>query len=71
MQTNQLSYSDMSKLFKNKFKDASISVCNFAIKDIDETLALHRDKDTSDSYIMKLFCERDAAIDRKYFLQKV
>lgn len=71
MQTNQLSYSDMSKLYKNKFKDASISVCNYAIKDIDETLALHKDKDTSHPYVAKLFCERDAAIDRKYFIQKV
>ena len=71
MQTTTLSYADMSKLSKTKFSKYTVYQCNYAIKDIDETLALHKDKDMTDSYIIKLFCERDAAIDRKYFLQKV
>lgn len=65
------SYSDMQKMYRNKFKDVTIAQCEFAIRDIDETLKLHRDKDTSHPYIAKLFCERDEAIDRKFKLQKV
>ena len=65
------SYSDMQKLYRNKFKDVTIDQCEFAIRDIDATLKLHRDRDTSHPYIAKLFCERDEAIDRKFKLQKV
>jgi hypothetical protein len=69
MQVNQLSYSEMSTMYKNKFENASKIQCDFAIKDIDETLALHRDKGIDNPYIAKLFCERDAAIDRKYSIK--
>lgn len=68
---NELSYSDMSAMFRNKFKNAPISICNHAITDIDETLVLFKGRPMSDPYVAKLWCERDAAIDRKYYLQKV
>lgn len=61
----------MSTMFRNKFKDATINECNYAIKDIDETLTIWKERGSSDAYCSKLWCERDAAIDRKYKLQKV
>jgi len=63
------SYSDMQKLYRNKFKSATATECENAIRDIDETLKLHRDKDTSHPYVAKLFCERDEAVDRKHKLK--
>ena len=69
--TNKLSYSDMSKLYKDKFANATINQLNYAIKDIDQTLFIHKEKPSTDDYVAKLWCERDAAIDRKYKLQKV
>lgn len=63
------SYSDMQKLYRAKFKNATLAECEAAIRDIDETLKLHRDKSTSHPYVAKLFCERDEAIDRKFKLK--
>jgi hypothetical protein len=65
-----MNYSDMSKLYKNKFSAASYDVCIGAIKDIDETLKLYPNETTDNHYISKLFCERDAALDRKMVLSK-
>jgi len=65
-----MTYSEMVSLYKNKFSKATVNQCNFAIKDIDETLKLHMDKDTSHPYVAKLFVERDAAIARKFNLAK-
>lgn len=66
-----MNYSLMNKMFQHKFKYATIEVCDYAIKDIDETLKLHTDKDTKDPYVEKLFCERDAALDRKMMLNRI
>jgi len=65
-----MTYSELAKSFKNKFSEYGIVECNAAIKDIDETLKINAYKDMSDPYIIKLFCERDAALDRKMVLQK-
>lgn len=48
------SYSEMCKTFKNKFKDATLQVCNYAIVDIDETLKIRSDLPLNDPYIVKL-----------------
>ena len=65
-----MNYSEMSKMYKNKFAKATVAACEYAIRDIDATLKCHLDKDVKDPYVAKLFCERDAAIDRKWFLTK-
>lgn len=64
-----MNYSEMTKLYANKFKTATLEQCNFAIRDIDQTLALYQ-RGVGDPYVEKLLCERDAAIDRKMTLQK-
>ena len=64
-----MNYSIMSEMYRHKFSKATIYQCEYAIRDIDDTLKLHRDKDTSHPYVAKLFCERDAALDRKFFLK--
>lgn len=64
------SYSAMCATFKNKFKNASIDTCNSAIFDIDETLRIRKDLPNTDPYIVKLFAERDACLDRKMELNR-
>jgi hypothetical protein len=45
-------------------------MCDYAISDIDTTLKLRTDKNMNDHYVQKLFCERDAALDRKMVLNR-
>ena len=63
-------YSELAKLYKTKFSSATIQQCDFAISDIDQTLKLYPGCDTSHPYVEKLFCERDAALDRKMVLNR-
>lgn len=65
-----MNYSEMSALYKNKFKDATYTECENAIRDIDETLVIHKDKDVKDPYVVKLLCERDAVLDRKMMINR-
>ena len=64
------SYSEMCKTYKNKFKDATFAICNYAIGDIDATLRIRQDLTNDDPYVVKLLCERDAALDRKMELNR-
>lgn len=63
-------YSELSKLYKIKFSTYTLAMCDYAIADIDVTLKLHTDKSMDDHYVEKLFCERDAALDRKMVLNR-
>ena len=64
------SYSELCKTYKNKFKDATFEICNYAIVDIDATLKIRPDLSINDPYVVKLMCERDAALDRKMVLNR-
>lgn len=64
-----MNYSEMSTLYKNKFAKSTYTECEFAIKDIDETLKLHPSYPPS-PYVTKLLCERDAALDRKMIIDR-
>ena len=65
-QTTQ-SYTDMSKLYATKAKQYDKAQCRAAITDIDATLKLQADSTTMvpmTPYVVKLWCERDAMLDR-------
>jgi hypothetical protein len=57
-------YTDMSKLYATKAKRYTKAQCKAAIVDIDETLKLQGDIVPMNDYVIKLFCERDAMLDR-------
>jgi len=57
-------YTDMSKLYATKAKRYTLAQCRTAIVDIDETLKLQGDFVVMNDYVTKLFCERDAMLDR-------
>jgi len=62
-----LSYTDMSKLYATKAKQYDKAQCRAAIADIDATLAVIDNGDTMlpmTPYVVKLWCERDAMLDR-------
>jgi len=71
MQTT-LSYTDMSKLYATKAKQYTAAQCRAAIADIDDTLAFYPASTTvaMTPYVTKLFCERDAMLDRLLALRK-
>lgn len=61
-------YTDMSKLYATKAKRYKASQCRAAIVDIDNTLKLQGDFVPMSDYVTKLFCERDAMLDRLMML---
>ena len=66
MTQTTLSYTDMSKLYATKAKQYNAAQCRAAIEDIDSALALHPASTmvAMTPYVTKLFCERDAMLDR-------
>ena len=67
MTQTTLSYTDMSKLYATKAKRYNAAQCRAAITDIDATLKLQADSTTMvpmTPYVVKLWCERDAMLDR-------
>lgn len=58
-----MNYSDMSALFRNKVRGYNASQCEFALRDIHTTIALH-EGDLNHPYIQKLWAELDAVRDR-------
>ena len=61
------SYTDMYKLYATKAKQYDKAQCKAAIADIDATLAVQDNGNTMvpmTPYVTKLFCERDAMLDR-------
>lgn len=68
----QQTYTDMSKLYATKAKQYDKAQCRAAIADIDATLALQADGTTMvpmTPYVVKLWCERDAMLDRLHTLR--
>lgn len=63
-------HQDLMRLFTIKANKYTAHQCILAIRDIDSTLSMHRDKDTAHPYVAKLFLERDAMIERLYKLTK-
>jgi hypothetical protein len=61
-----MTYSEMTQLYINKAKTYSVAQARNAIIDIDITLDVFREDDT---YCVKLWCERDAMIDRVHKAQ--
>jgi len=72
MTQTTLSYTDMSKLYATKAKQYTAAECRAAIADIDATLLLQTDSTTMvpmTPYVVKLWCERDAMLDRLHILR--
>jgi len=68
-----LSYTDMSKLYADRAKQYTAAQCRAAIVDIDATLLLQTDSTTMvpmTPYVVRLWCERDAMLDRLLALRK-
>ena len=63
----QISYTELSSLYENKFRRAKFEECTIALKDIDKNLLLY--KDANDPYNSKLLCERNAVVYRKFKLK--
>ena len=53
--------------FKRKFKRATLNECDYAIRDIHDTLRLHPN-DMDNEYTQKLFFELDAVRERQHQL---
>ena len=63
-----MNYTDMNRTAADKFKHYTLAQCEYAIADINATLALH-DRDLGHPYVAKLYAELDAARDRRMVLQ--
>jgi len=61
-----MTYSEMTQLYINKAKTYSVAQARNAIVDIDVTLNIFKDDTT---YCTKLWCERDAMIERVHKAQ--
>jgi len=64
-----MNYSDMTALYRNKARGYTATECEFAMRDIHTTIALH-EGDLNHPYIQKLWAELDAMRDRLAFLQR-
>ena len=58
-----MNYSDLTALFRTKARGYTADQCEFAMRDIHTTIALH-DGDLNHPYIQKLWAELDAVRDR-------
>ena len=58
-----MNYSDMTKLYQAKAKRYTKAQARAAIIDIDATLRLYYVEEKG-HYVVKLWCERDAMLDR-------
>ena len=61
-----MTYNDLNRAAADKFSRYTLAQCEFAIADINATLALH---DFGHPYVAKLYAELDAARDRRMVLQ--
>ena len=64
-----MNYSEMTALYRNKFKGYTLNQCHFAVRDIHDTLRLHP-ADMGNPYVVKLYAELDAVRDRRDALSK-
>lgn len=64
-----MTYSDLTALYRNKVREYTADQCEFAMRDIHATIALH-EGDLNHPYIQKLWAELDAVRDRHTRLQR-
>lgn len=59
-----MNYTQINRNATDKFSRYTLAQCEFAIVDINRTLALHDADDMDNAYVVKLWAELDAARDR-------
>ena len=64
-----MTYTEMTALYRNKARGYTADQCEFAMRDIHTTIALH-EGDLNHPYIQKLWAELDAMRDRQHALSK-
>jgi hypothetical protein len=64
-----MTYTEMTALYRNKVRGYTADQCEFAVRDIHTTIALH-EGDLNHPYIQKLWVELDAMRDRLAHLQR-
>ena len=64
-----MTYTDMTALYRNKARGYTADECEFAVRDIHTTIALH-EGDLNHPYIQKLWAELDAMRERIAYLQR-
>ena len=64
-----MTYNDYHKIATNKFREYDVGMCNRAIYDCHDTLALFGDT-ISDEYAHKIWAEIDALRERKMVLAR-
>jgi hypothetical protein len=64
-----MTYTEMTALFRNKVRGYTADQCEFAVRDIHTTIALH-EGDLNHPYIQKLWAELDAMRERLAQLQR-
>jgi hypothetical protein len=68
-QGGSMNYGEWHKVFEIKVKGYDAFVCEHAIKDCHDTLALHKDMATDNPYYVKLWAEIDALRERQMKLK--
>lgn len=63
-------YQQMMDTFSDKVRHYTKTQCNFAVRDIHTTIALH-EGDLNHPYIQKLWAELDAVRDRQHALTRL
>jgi hypothetical protein len=64
-----MTYTELTALFRNKARGYTADQCEFAVRDIHTTIALH-EGDLNHPYIQKLWAELDAMRERLAHLQR-
>ena len=64
-----MTYTEMTALYRNKVRGYTADQCEFAVRDIHTTIALH-EGDLNHPYIQKLWAELDAMRERLAHLQR-
>jgi hypothetical protein len=64
-----MTYTEMTTLYRNKVRGYTADQCEFAMRDIHTTIALH-EGDLNHPYIQKLWAELDAMRERIAHLQR-
>ena len=62
-----MTYQKMTTLYRNKVRGYTKNQCDFAMRDIHKTIALH-EGDLNHPYIQKLWAELDAVRERQHKL---
>jgi hypothetical protein len=65
-----MTYTEMTTLYRNKARGYTADQCEFAVRDIHETLRLYFGDHMDNPYVVKLYCELDAVRDRLAHLQR-